>query len=165
MQQEIIQKKKIPAIVQIIARLAPDGFFEVIVDVTGGFAFKEKLKVAAFTFVRDRSVGLGADAPLTKDGQRATSAAWRRIIAAVPPTVPPEKVADGLDIALADLDALLSEELEGSRIKGARASARKIFEQWPEAEGIKALTDKLIALDTPWQETDVISVPRPKFAA
>lgn len=158
--------RKIAAVAQLITRLAGDGYLEIILDVTGGFAFRDQLKSAGFQFVKDRSAGLGSDTPLTKDGERSTKAVWRRILAAVPPETSPERALAGLDQATQDLDDLLEGVLEGSRVKGAKTSALKLREHYREADGIDAVANKLAALDTPWvAEENEPNVPRPAFAA
>ncbi len=159
-------QRKIAAVAQLITRLAKDGYLEVILDVTGGFAFRDQLKSAGFQFVKDRSAGLGSDIPLNKNGERSTQAVWRRILAAVPPEASPERTLAGLDQAIQDLEELLQGVLESSRVKGAKTSALKLKEHYHTAEGIDVLTEKLAALDTPWvPDENETTVPRPQFAA
>ncbi len=159
-------QRKIAAVAQIITRLARDGYFEVILDVTGGFAFRDQLKSTGFQFCRNRSAGLGSDTPLDKNGERSTQAVWRRILAAVPPEASPERALAGIEQAIQDLDDLLQGVLEGSRVKGAKTSALKLREHYRTAEGIDALVEKLAALDTPWvPDENETTVPRPAFAA
>lgn len=159
-------QRKIAAVVQLITRVAKDGYLEIILDVTGGFAFRDSLKGAGFQFIKDRSAGLGSDTPLDKNGERSKKAVWRRILAAVPPEASPERALAGLDQAMLDLEELLQGVLESSRVKGAKTSALKLKEHYHTAEGIDALVNKLAALDSPWvPDENESNVPRPAFAA
>lgn len=65
---------KVPATAHIIFHEAQDGYAEVIVDVTGAFVFRDKLKGHDFQFVRDRSEKMEAAVSLDRNGNRVHQA-------------------------------------------------------------------------------------------
>lgn len=150
------QPTKAPAAVQITTKVANDGFVEILVDVTGGFVFRDRLKSAGFRFVREE----GQQSEGQTD-RRKPAAFWRRILVAVPPGISNDRVVKGMDIALDELQQMLDGILEGSRVRGGRAAAAVLQQHWEGKDELVPVIDRLANMDSPWENT----VQRPPFAA
>ncbi|QYY34800.1 hypothetical protein [Ruficoccus sp. ZRK36] len=155
MQDQANTNTKTSATAHLIARRESDQKVELIIDVTGGYPFRDRLKAEQFQFVKDRSEALGAAAPLDKSGSRKHTAAWRRFLIVVPPEASPEQAISALEAALDTLDSLLGGVLEGARIKGAKSAALTLQRQLSSIDGADALLTRLSALDTPWVDKPV----------
>lgn len=140
--------------VNVAANIAADNFVELTLDVAGGYVFRDRLKASGFKFIRDK------DAPADPKTGKPKPSVWRRILVAVPPDIEDERAVKGISKAVDELKTMLSELLEGSRVRGAKEAAATIGGRWdtPEMESVVTSIEKL---DTPWDN----SVQRPAFAA
>lgn len=118
------QSDKAPATVNVVATIAPDNYVELTLNVAGGYVFRDRLKASGFKFIRDK------DAPADPKTGKPKPAVWRRILVAVPPDVDDERAAKGISEAVAEIEVMLSELLEGSRVRGAKEAAAVIDGRW-----------------------------------
>lgn len=144
-------KTKMPPTVNVILRKAHDGSTELIVDVSGGFDCKDALKKQDFQFVQDRSSGICSEAPLDKNGNRKKTPVWRLITAAVAPDTNTERLTNALNQAIQKIEMLAKDVLSGARIKGAKTAALKLADNWSGVSEIAELSQRLAAMETPWQ--------------
>lgn len=146
---------KTPATILLTTKVADDGFVELIIDVVGGgFIIRDKLKASGFRFVRDE-----ADMSAGENAKAKTS--WRRILVAVPPEIPEDRIVTGLELALDELKGMLNGIFEGSRVRGAKTAAAVLLKHWEGLDDVVPIADRLAHFDSPW----VNSVQRPPFAA